>query len=432
MTTVQHDIDWQSTKKSVLERNRHMFNNSDMSDISFTCQGSRKIFYAHRYVLATSSAVFHAMFYGDLPEKNSVLHLSDTDEKTLEEFLRFLYTDECDLTADNVISIMYLSKKYLVPALMEQCLDLLGKGLDPENVLSILEQAILFDEKDFEEKCWKFVDWHLKEILPYTDNFVKIRLQTLSSLLKRNSLIIKETHLFKAVLKWIDFQCLANDLELTIENRRSVIGEAVYDLRFFAMSEKMFSKHVVNSGLLTSGEVEAIQGKMKGDESPGIQWHPDVRKHDYEILVFNRFRRWDPVGCEYNGEPEFVCFTVDRDVLFHGVRLYGSMLDNHYKVILEIEDVKFRGMYKSKKMQDGLHGYCVMLDLPVFIEKDKLVKISASITGPPGGFGFGRINPLKAGGVTLVFYDHYYPTEGMSMAPHCGQFHKIMLSICDL
>ena len=87
MASAQPGVDWQSTKTTVSERNQHMFNNSDMSDISFTCEGSDKIFYAHKYVLGTSSAVFHAMFYGDLAEKNSVVHLSDTDEKSFEEFL---------------------------------------------------------------------------------------------------------------------------------------------------------------------------------------------------------------------------------------------------------------------------------------------------------------------------------------------------------
>ena len=134
MATVQSEVDWQSTKKTVSDRNRHMFNNSEMSDISFTCEGSHKIFYAHKYVLGTSSAVFKAMFYGDLAEKNSVLHLSDTDEESLEEFLRFLYTDKCNLTTDNVVSVMYLSKKYIVPSLTEKCAAVLGSSIKYENV----------------------------------------------------------------------------------------------------------------------------------------------------------------------------------------------------------------------------------------------------------------------------------------------------------
>ena len=54
MTSSQHDIDWQSTKKTVLERSRHMFNNPFM----LCCEGSSKEFHSHKYVLATSSSVF--------------------------------------------------------------------------------------------------------------------------------------------------------------------------------------------------------------------------------------------------------------------------------------------------------------------------------------------------------------------------------------
>ena len=70
------DQDWQLTKKTVLERNSHMFNNPLMSDIKLNS------FYAHKYVLASSSPVFYAMFYGDLAEKNSVIHLP-ADEKVV-------------------------------------------------------------------------------------------------------------------------------------------------------------------------------------------------------------------------------------------------------------------------------------------------------------------------------------------------------------
>ena len=71
------------------------------SDIKFTCgESKRKYFYAHKYVLATSSVVFYAMFYGDLAEKGPTIHLPDTDEESLEVFLRFLYTEDCKMTAE--------------------------------------------------------------------------------------------------------------------------------------------------------------------------------------------------------------------------------------------------------------------------------------------------------------------------------------------
>ena len=127
------EVDWQSTKKTVLERSRHMFNNPFMSDVGLCCEGSSKEFHAHKYILATSSSVFHAMFYGELTEKNSVVYLSDTNNDSLEEFLRFLYTDESNLTADNAVFVLYLAKKYIVPSLAEKCVEFLETHLAAEN-----------------------------------------------------------------------------------------------------------------------------------------------------------------------------------------------------------------------------------------------------------------------------------------------------------
>ena len=89
-----HNYDWQSDKNTVLERNTHMFDNPIMSDITLTCANSSRVFHAHKYVLGASSAVFYAMLYGDMARKDSNLHLPDTDEESLREFLRFLYTDD--------------------------------------------------------------------------------------------------------------------------------------------------------------------------------------------------------------------------------------------------------------------------------------------------------------------------------------------------
>ena len=224
MVSVQSNVDWQSTKNTILERNRQMFNNSDMSDISFTCEGSDKTFYAHKYVLATSSAVFHAMFYGGLAVKDSIVYFFNIDEESLEQFLRFLYTEECTLTSDNVVAIIYLAKKYIIPSLNEKCVNFLLENLNPENVLDVLEQATRFDEKKLEKRCWKIIESSTGRVVA-SDSFNNISQTTLAILLKRDKLKIPEVELFQAVLKWIDFQCSRKNLETTGENRRSIIGE---------------------------------------------------------------------------------------------------------------------------------------------------------------------------------------------------------------
>ena len=304
MATAQPEVDWQSTKRTVSERNRHMFNNLDMSDISFTCEGSGKIFYAHKYVLGTSSAVFHAMFYGDLAEKNSVIHLTDTDDKSFEEFMRFLYTDACDLTADNAVLVMYLSKKYMVPSLTLKCVNILKRSINAGNATTILEHAVHFDEKNLEDSCWEFIKSNTKEVVVSKD-FNDISQTTLAGVLKLECVDVSEVGLFQAVLNWSDLQCSKKGIEPTRENKRSLIGDAIYDFRFLAMSQYEFTENVVASELLTAEEMIPIYSKFSGIESPDLKWKLSDKRSQIEKIRIN------VPYC--NSQPEKIQNIYDRD-----------------------------------------------------------------------------------------------------------------------
>ena len=212
MALKYHD-DWQSSKNTVLQRTTYMFDNELMSDICFTCgETSRRIFHAHKYVLATSSSVFFAMFYGDLAQKESTIRLADTDEESFKEFLRFLYTDDCEITVENAIGVLYLAKKYLINSLAEKCCNALEASIKPD-VFAVLEQAIKFDEKKLEAKCWNIVSQKTQECVQ-TEVFCSIGSYTLNSLLKRETLEITEVELFKAVLRWVDKECARQGINI--------------------------------------------------------------------------------------------------------------------------------------------------------------------------------------------------------------------------
>ena len=104
---LKYHEDWQSSKKTVLQRNAYTFDNKLMSDVSFTCGESSRIFHAHKYVLATSSARFFALFYGNLAQQEFSIRLEDTDNESFKEFLCFLYTNNCKIRAENAIEVMY-------------------------------------------------------------------------------------------------------------------------------------------------------------------------------------------------------------------------------------------------------------------------------------------------------------------------------------
>ncbi len=320
-----------------------MFNNSDMSDISFTCEGSDKTFHAHKYVLGTSSAVFHSMFYGGLAVKDSIVSLPDTNEESLEQFLRFLYTEECTLTAGNVVAIMYLATKYILPSLNEKCVNFLLENLNPENVLDVLPQATRFDEKELEKRCWGYIETNISKIIA-SDSFNNISQATLASLLKRDKLEIGDVELFQAILKWIDIQCSHRGLELTGKNRRSVIGEAIYDFRFFGMSQAEFVRHVSKSGLLTAEEMIPIHEKFIGFDSPALKWKLPNRKPG-NIVRFSRFSKND-VGSswEYSGAPDRLCFSLNKEASLLGVRLFGKE-GSEYQVTFEVKGTEVTRKY---------------------------------------------------------------------------------------
>jgi hypothetical protein len=296
MATSQQEVDWQSTKKTVLERSRHMFNNPFMSDIAFSCEGSDKKFFAHKYVLATSSAVFYAMFYGELAEKNSVVHLSDTDEESLEEFLRFLYTDECNLTTDNAVFVLYLAKKYIVPSLAEKCFEYFDANFAAENVFKLLQQAIQFDENKLEEKCWDFIDLKANEVVA-SDGFSDINQATLVELVKREPLNVEEVDLFEAVLKWSEAECSRKGIEANATNKRAVMGNAIYQIRFTCMTLQDFAQNASQSGILTPEEMLLFYEKLGGVERTSEVWNMsetrekplDFSLRDSDIL----FEEWN-------------------------------------------------------------------------------------------------------------------------------------------
>ena len=210
----------------------------------------------------------------------------------------------------------------------------------PGNVLDILEQATHFGEKDLATKCWQIIEWRASEVTSWA-NFVKIKQTTLASLLKRNHLNVSEIDLFQAVLTWINYQCSQKDLPLTTKNRRSVIGDAVYDLRLTAMTQEEFAKHVSKSGLLTAEELVPIYETFSKLESPSLKWALPARKQTWdptnEMIRISRFASvfsddnyststlWQYNKAAYkhamtlNDDKDYLSFSVDQCVLFLGV-----------------------------------------------------------------------------------------------------------------
>ena len=430
MASKYHD-DWQSSKQTVLQRNAYMFDNELMSDVSFTCGESSRIFHTHKYVLATSSSVFFAMFYGDLAQKESPICLPDADEESFKEFLRYLYTDDCKITAENAIEILYLAKKYLMTSLTEKCCKVLEASIKPDNVFMVLEQAIRFDEQKLEAKCWDIVSKKSEDCIN-SEAFYNVGSHTLNVLLKSETLTVTEVELFKAVLKWVDSECTRQGINIEEDKtaRRRVLGHSVYEIRFLEMSLEDFTKYVsCTHGILTETELISIFQKFGGLDVAGLKWKEQKARRPY-IVGFSRFDvanifnwKWS-----YNGiKSDALTLTVNKAVLFHGVRLFGDSTGSQYEVKFTMKDENVTGTYTSKQDDDDVWGYDVILPQPLTLQPDEVFTIVATINGPEC-YGGGKGKSSVTDDDIVVTFNNASTFSTNSTDKLIGQFYKIFLS----
>ena len=83
----QADTDWQASKSSMRERHAAMLDNDLMADVYFIVGPEKRRIPAHKYMLATGSSVFYAMFYGGLTESAEVT-IPDVEPEAFLNVLR--------------------------------------------------------------------------------------------------------------------------------------------------------------------------------------------------------------------------------------------------------------------------------------------------------------------------------------------------------
>ena len=235
----------------------YFFNNDLASDVRFLIQ--RESVPAHKFVLMANSSVFIAMFTGPMAEKGEVIKIEDCEVKEdFLQFLKYLYTENCNLTRKNVFSVLYFAKKYLVSPLIKLCTGFLSNRIGKNDVLLVLQQAIKFTENKLKGKCLQLIRPLAWEVIS-TDEFLSLDIETLKVILSQDQLNVSEVKLFRAVDLWCEKRLKEMDeTKRTSETKRSILGDAVFLVRFPTMGSIEFADNCAYSGLLTSDECRDI------------------------------------------------------------------------------------------------------------------------------------------------------------------------------
>ena len=437
------DDNWQTKRPTISERTKFIFNNELLSDVKFVAPASniesesrksQKSIPAHKFVLAISSPVFYAMFYGQMAETASTIELPDCDYESLLELFRYLYSDEVNLTGSNVMQVLYLAKKYLVPSLADKCTEYLREHLEGSNAFSILPQAQKFGDKDLEERCWKVIELHTEEAVTW-DDFVTLERSIVESVVKRERLNVKEVDLFKAVDRWANKEVERQGLTPGGKVKRKVLGEEIVKaIRFPVMSHKEFASVVVDCDVLTKREL-GVMIKHYGDASLKCPL-PFIHSSRSGSTLHRccRFASLQSGSWTYCGSADALGVTVSKPIALHGVQHCGSEGGN-YTVSLEVKDTlsgrslaKQIGTHSSEKNDiDCYYGFDVMFNRPVHLEQDKPYEIVSLIKGPRSWrVGVGK-NSVEVQGVKFSFNDSVASTNGTKVG--IGQFPAFLFSL---
>lgn len=267
----QVPYNWQASKPSLRERLMFIYNTEAMADIHFIVGRDAQRIPAHKFILCVGSAVFDAMFNGAMAVTSGEVELPDVEPSAFLALLRFLYSDEVLIGPETVMTTLYTAKKYAVPALEQACVEFLKKNLSTDNALLLLTQARLFDEPQLAAFCLETIDKSTSEAIT-ADGFTDIDLDTLKTVLERDTLGIREVKLFKAVCRWAEAECNRRNLEPEAANQRQVLGEALRLVRFPLMTVEEFAMEAAQTGLLLDKEVVELFLYFTVDPKPPVSF----------------------------------------------------------------------------------------------------------------------------------------------------------------
>ena len=402
------DDNWQTKRPTISERTKFIFNSELLSDVKFVVPAShnesesrksQKSIPAHKFVLAISSTVFYAMFYGEMAETAGTVQLPDCDYESLLEMFRYLYSDDVKLSGSNVMQVLYLAKKYMVPSLADKCTKYLRKHLEASNVFSILPQAQKFEDKDLENQCWGVIEKQTQRAL-MSDEFLTLERSVVESVVKRDGLKVKEVDLFKAVDRWATKKLERQGKTLDGEVKRKILGEKIVKaIRFSLISQKEFASVVLDCDILTKTEICDMIKYYNGVDLKCPLTFVHSSRSLHRCYRFARIVSPETSSCGWHNSdasPSALNLTVNKPVRLHGVQHFGCD-GGEYTVSLEVRDaqtgfmlVQQSGSYVSEK--DDMHsliyyGFYVEFDNPVCLETNRTYQIISCINGPLSFFG---------------------------------------------
>ncbi|XP_055712389.1 kelch-like protein 10 [Phlebotomus papatasi] len=194
----------------------------------------------HRVVLGAKSKYFEALFTNPIqPDGNGKNHeylIPGIRKEIMEKILQYLYTEEIDLSFDEIFELLTISDYFLIDDLTEKCRDFIINSLNPENCVKIL----LFGESRFHrnimESALKYILRNFLQVMALCSDLNNLDFEHFYKIVSSDLLNVKdELSVWNACLNWI------NNSQ---DDRKKLIHHLLQLVRMGLMNIEDFRVHI--------------------------------------------------------------------------------------------------------------------------------------------------------------------------------------------
>lgn len=241
-----------------------MLGNKSRSDVTF-CIDNEYVA-AHRLILAVRSDVFDTMLYGFTNASNEIVYISDISMDIFRQVLSYIYTNDIDLSHDNVIEILYAAHKYNLSFLEERCEQFIITHRTYGNVLATINQLYQFSAfETIKSKLFQFVCDNFYDNFSRLDCLTQIDSIDLVKALLEKLIVLDhqpdhgrfEFDLFNMLVQWVKIKTKESNVSaIKWDNVRSCLEGAEHLINFENMNAELLNKCVaMNPGFFTKDEI---------------------------------------------------------------------------------------------------------------------------------------------------------------------------------
>ena len=304
---LQRIINGSDAADRLVSRTSNLLQNKSFTDVTFIVgpPSHSKKYVGHRVLLAMTSPVFEALFYGDTADKSKVIRIPDLAPVGFENLLRYAYTDSLNLVSvEDAMLTAYAAKKYLLPHLLRECLNFIDKNVSPSSVCSVLEFAASLNSSHLEYQAIQVLDRQTYQVLSHK-SLNTSQASTMATICSRRYLnIYSEASLISAALSWgaCEVRRRGGDPGDFVSIRNVLQDSGVLrNLRFLALTPEEFTRIIaqttghhhhhhygdIDTGAGGDGGRDSsltLRGEGGGDDDPAT--HRSLLSKTEQVAVF--------------------------------------------------------------------------------------------------------------------------------------------------